>query len=137
MTIMKRILILIIVAAAAMGCKKYDVDEILLEREDISLTIKGRLIYSFNPVTDQVGYNANDNIFRMYSDDLGNWVTLKCRTSVPENGHKVKADLMYTASTTTKTHNGITFSVTKRSQDGRIWLWSDDEKIGLIVRELK
>ena len=31
------------------GCNRYDIDEILLQREEISLTMKGQEVLTYNP----------------------------------------------------------------------------------------
>lgn len=133
---MKRILIFVILLTAAVSCKKYDVDEILIQRDDISMTIKGNVVFTVDPLKGQIGYNDKENEFRMYGDDIGNWLVLRCRTAIPEKGHDVKADIRYTASTTTRSYKNVRFNVKRRDSEGKIWLWSDDEKIGLVVKEL-
>lgn len=133
---MKRTIILLSAILAIASCRPYDIDEILLQREEVSLTIKGELIFSHDPVTCQLGYNADGNIFRVFDDNLGNWFILKCRTSPDTEGQTLKADLEYTAQTDTKKINGLSFTVKKTDRNGHIWLWNDERKIGAVVRRL-
>ena len=49
----------LIVMAGLSGCNPYDVEEILISREDVSLTIKGEPIFVYNDGTCQVAYNAD------------------------------------------------------------------------------
>lgn len=134
---MKRLLILMIFAAAAVSCEIYDINEVLLERDDISLTVKGKLQFAYDPLTCQMGYNAQKNEFRVYDDNVGNWFILRCDTMVPDTGNDVRASLSYTGASATKTHNNLIFTVKKRSGAGDIWLWNTSESIGLVVKELK
>ena len=57
MRIMKRIFLLIL-AFAAVSCNRFDVDEILLLRNDVSLTWKGEEQFSNAPVLCQMGFNS-------------------------------------------------------------------------------
>ena len=50
------------------GCI-YDIDEILLQREDISMTVKGAEQFVYDPVTCQLGYNEAENEFRVLDDN--------------------------------------------------------------------
>ena len=132
---MRKTLLLAILLVCMTGCRRYDIDEILLQREDISLTVKGEDMLVYDPATFQIGYNPERNEFRIFDDNLGNWFTLRCN-SRPVEGQTVKGDLKWTTPNTTRTRNGLTFSVEKTDSKGHIWLWCDTEAIGIVVREL-
>ena len=136
MQIIRNIILTLAALICLAGCKRYDVDEILLQREDISLTVKGAAILEYDPLTFQLGYNAQTNEFRVFDDDLGNWFTLKCSSRPAVEGEDVKCDLKWTSSSTTRTRNGLTFNVEKTDGRGYIWLWCKDEAIGVVVKEL-
>lgn len=136
MTHMRKIFILALTALMLTSCKRYDIDEILLQRNDISLTIKGETVFALDPLEGQAGCNKDRNEFRAYNDDLGEWFTVRCHTSVPDNGGNVKADLKYTGSSATKSIKGVVFTVKNRDSSGKIWLWSKSEKIGVVIWEL-
>ena len=70
--------ILLVSLLALTGCKRFDIDEILLEREELSLTVKGELQFSYNPLTCQIGQNITENEYRIYDDALSNWLIVKC-----------------------------------------------------------
>lgn len=133
---MKRIIIFTAVLAAV-GCNPYDIDEILLQRDDISLTVKGELVFSYDPADCQLGQNEESGSFRVFDDKLGNWFILNCRTTPDTEGQSLKADLEYTSQTDTKKLNGLTFVVKKTDRNGYVWLWNDERKIGVIVRKIK
>ena len=133
---MKRIIILVSIIMAVTSCRPYDIDEILLQREEVSLTIKGEVVFSLDPVTCQLGYSDKGNTFRVFDDNLGNWFILKCRTSPDTEGQSLKADLEYTTQTDTKTISGLVFTVEKTDRNGHIWLWNDERKIGVVVKRL-
>lgn len=134
---MKRIIIIFTAVLAAVGCNPYDIDEILLQRDDISLTVKGELVFSYDPADCQLGQNEESGSFRVFDDKLGNWFILNCRTTPDTEGQSLKADLEYTSQTDTKKLNGLTFMVKKTDRNGYVWLWNDERKIGVIVRKIK
>lgn len=132
---MKNILIILTLTLCLCGCREYDIEEILLKREDISLTIKGQEILSYKHETFQIGYNPDKNEYRVFDDNIGNWFVLTCQERPSTEGQTVKASLRWTSTSTTKSKNGLSFSVEKTDSRGHVWLWCEDESIGVIVRE--
>lgn len=133
---MKRIVIIMIAFTLLTGCRRYDIDEILLQRDGISLTMKGEEVLVYDGDTFQLGYNSEKNEFRVFDDDLANWFVLTCTSRPSVEGQEVKASLSWTTTSTTKTRNGLNFTVEKTGPEGYIWLWCETEAIGVVVREL-
>lgn len=131
----KRLLYIIGAALALTACR-YDVEEVLLGRSDISLTIKDELLVSFNENTCQLGYNTDRNEFRVYDEKFANWFILKCSAAPTSEGQKIKADLEYTTDKDVKSLTGLELSVVKTSPEGLIWLWENEKKIGIIIKNL-
>lgn len=132
---LKRFFYIFATALTVAACNN-DVEEILLGRNDISLTIKGELMMSFNDNTCQLGYNSEKNEFRVYDDRIANWFVLRCATSPDTEGQIVTADLEYTTSNDLKTLKGLEFSVERINSEGLIWLWNKDKRIGTVVKVL-
>ena len=63
----------VVVAASLCGCVKYDVDEILLSRDDLSLTWKGEQQLSYDPLTWQIGCNVGRGEYRVHDDNMANY----------------------------------------------------------------
>ena len=122
--------------AASTGCNRYHVEDILLPRNEISLTVKGADQITYDEESWQLGYNDERNEFRIVNDKLNNWVILQCDAVPSTVGQSVTAYLEYTTSNDTRKLNGLTFTVEKTSPDGLIWLWNDDRKIGIVVKSL-
>lgn len=131
----KRIIYLALAAACLASCK-YNVDEILMSRSDISLTIKGELMMSFNENTCQLGYNTGRNEFRVYDEKLADYFIVRCSAKPTSEGQELTADLEYTTKTDVKTMKDLEFEVQKVSSDGLVWLWERDKKIGVVVKVL-
>ncbi len=132
---MKKILILTISILCISGCRGYDIEEILLQREDISLTMKGKDVLVYDPDTFQLSHNAERNEFRVFDDEMGNWFILECQSRPSTEGQEVKASLRWTTTNTTRSRSGLKFTVEKTDSNGHIWLWCEDEAIGVVVRE--
>lgn len=133
---MKRIILIALALAALTGCREYDIDGILLQREDISLTVRGAVKMAYEEGLFQLGYNAEKNEFRVFDDNVADWFVLSCGSRPDTEGQTLKADISWTESSTTKSYKNIRFKVKRTDSDGRIWLWSEDEAIGVIVKTL-
>ena len=105
------------------ACNPYDVDEILMVRDDISLTW-------------QMGYNAQKNEFRVHDDSMGNYFILSCNARPDTEGQELEADIQWTMKTSIKRFEGVEFEVKKTSADGCVWLWNKTQGIGVVVRKL-
>ncbi len=123
-------------AALTLAACKYNTEEVLLSRNDISLTVKGELQMSFDENTCQLGYNTGRNEFRVYDENLENWFILRCSAKPTSEGQTITADLEYTTADGVKTLTGLEFKVENTSSDGLIWLWNRDKKIGVVVKVL-
>lgn len=132
---MKKMLIILSFILCITGCNPYDVEEILLSKEEISLTVKGELMLSYDPHTFQLGYNADRNEFRVHDDNIGNWFTLRCDVRPAVVGEVIEADLSWTTANTIKNRRGLEFRIEKTDAEGHIWLWCKEEAIGVVVKE--
>lgn len=113
-----------------------DVEEVLLSRSDLSLTIKGETIISFDENTCQLGYNTGSNEYRVYDEKLTSWYIAKCSVMPTSEGQEIKVDLEYTTQKSVKSIKGLECKVEKISSDGLIWLWNKDRQIGIILKQL-
>lgn len=135
---MKRIYIICIAVTMTLlsSCDRFQPEELLLPKSDISLTIKGEDQIRYDQKTWQLGHNAEKNEFRAVNDKLTDWMILRCNATPSTVGQSVTAYLEYTTSNDTKKLNALTFTVKKTSPEGLIWLWNDDKKIGVVVKDL-
>ena len=132
---MRKLVMLAVIASIATGCH-WDIDEILLEREDISLTMKGEELFVYDPMTCQMSFSSTDNIYRLYVDRLSDWVIIKCSERPDTEGQDLTADISWTASSSTRSERGLKFTVRKTSADGKVWLWNKSKKIGIVIKNL-
>ncbi len=132
---MKRFIFILILAALT-ACERYDLDEILLPRQDVSLTMKGAELFSFDPLTCQMSHNSDTHEFRVYDETLSDWFIVKCDRRPSNRGQEIKVDLTWTTRNSTKTMNGLTFRIEKIDQTGQIWMWCRQKSIGIVIKNL-
>lgn len=131
---MKKIFVFLAVASIASSCCRYDMTEILLQRQDVSLTWKGTLQMRYDPDSCQMGYSTDSNEFRVYDDSFGNWFVIRCGARPSNVGQTLKADVQWTTHDDTRTERGAEFTVEKTDSEGNIWMWCKSKKIGVVVR---
>jgi hypothetical protein len=132
---MRKLVILAVIASIVTGCC-WDIDEVLLGKDDISVTMKGEDLFVYDPMTCQISFSSPDNIYRMYDDRLSDWVIIKCSDRPDTEGQNLIADVTWTASSSTRTEHGLKFTVQKTSADGKVWLWNKSKKIGIVIKNL-
>lgn len=133
---MHRLIMILLITMAAAGCCRYDIDEVLLQRDDISLTFKGEPQVVYDPLTCQISHNKATNEYRMYDDRLSYWLTVRCSERPDTEGQSVTADITWTASSSTRSEHNLKFVVQKTSPDGRIWMWNKTKRIGIVIKNL-
>lgn len=125
----------LIALACACGCNQYDIDEILISRDEVSLTVKGEPVFLFEPDNCQVAYNNERNEYRAMTDDMSDYFVLKAHEKLSHIAQEFTADLTYTLPNRVKKESGLVFTIEKISNDdGLVWLWCADKSIGLVVR---
>lgn len=132
---MKRWVMVLMTAVIATGCH-YDIDEILLERDEISFTMKGEEIFAYDPLTCQISHNTTGNVYRMHDDILSDWVVVECSQRPDTEGQSFNADISWTTSSSIRIERGLRFTVQKTSADGKVWLWNKSKKIGIVIKNL-
>ena len=133
---MRRIYAIILGAMLIAGCLPYDIDEILLTREDISITQKGTLIMSYDPLKCQMSHDKATNKYMVYDDMLADWFIVSCATTPDTEGQEVTADVTWTTSKNTRTEKGLVFTVKKIDAQGQIWMWNKSKSIGIVIKNL-
>ena len=134
---MKRISIIFMTIMALCSCVSYNMEEVLLDRSDISLTWKGSLQICYNPEKFQIGFNDTKLEYRVYDDKLTDWFRIKFSEMPSEEGQKVKADVNWTAEKGTRRYQNLELSVKRTDGQGLYWLWNESNKIGIIIKDIR
>lgn len=118
------------------GCARYDINEVLLSRTEVSLSLKGKVLYTMNPDKGQYSFRPATNEYRVYEDDINSWFRLRCEVRPNIENEIIKADLEWVTKTSIDQVEGVEFIVEKIGGDGLIWLWCESEKIGLVIKDI-
>lgn len=121
---------------AVTGCRRFDVGEILLKRNDLSLTVKGELMFAYDPLTCQTSQNVTDNEYRLYDDALGNWVVVECEDKPTFEGQSLNATVTWTTTDDIRKESDLEFEVHRIDGKGKIWMWNSSKDIGVVIQEL-
>ena len=133
---MKRIFVIFAILFTAAGCCRYDIDEVLLMRDDISITQKGVVMMSYDPVRCQMSHDKATNTYRGYDDLIADWFIVKCSERPDNEGQELTADVTWPTAKATKTEKGLKFVVEKTDAQGHIWMWNKSKKIGIVIKNL-
>ncbi len=133
---MKRLIIILAALFAAAGCVRFNIDEILLPREDVSLTMRGAEQFAYDPMTCQMSHNSTTHEFRVFNDKLSDWFIIKCQDRPSDVGQEVVADLSWTTDRNNKSMSDLTFKIEKTDASGTIWMWCEQKSIGIVIKNL-
>ena len=117
------------------GCNKYDVDEILINSSDISLTVKGNQVFVFDADGCQYAYNSARNEYRAITDDASEYFVLRADEKLSYVDQEFTAALTYTENHKVKTLIGQVFKIVKIDDEmGMVWLWCHSRGIGVVIK---
>lgn len=135
---MKKFALYILAFAAlvlAHSCSPYKVEEILISRDDVSLTVEGVPVFIYNEDKCQLSYNNDRNEYRAMTDDMTDYFLLKAHQKLTSIDQQFTADLTYTTAGTANTLNDLTFKIEKISNEsGLVWVWCKDNAIGIVLK---
>ncbi len=112
-------------------------DSTFVAGSGIQLKVNGGVVYDYNPLTWQLGYNPSSREFRASDDAMKNWFFVTCSAVPSSVGQKLEATVTWSAGSATQTVRGK-FEVAKVQGD-TYWLWCGEKKTqtGVTVRVLK
>ena len=117
------------------GCRGQEADENFTLDEDIRLEIAGSDKYRFNSYTDQLYFNRGEREFRVGTDTMSDYFTLRVNQIPAEEGQSVTATVTWTTSTSIESRKNVALRAVKLEGD-KIWLWDSRSGIGAVVRIL-
>ena len=133
---MKRFLAIFLSLVSLWGCNHNEMNEVLLNRDEISITWKGAPQVTYNEDTCQLAYNDSNLEYRVYNDRLAFWFVIRCNEKPVTTGQEVRAYVSWTGERSTKAYNNLLFRVEKTDENGKVWLWNADNRIGIIIKDI-
>ena len=134
---MKRFIYIALCIFLLGGCGPETEEITILESSEISLTWKGVPQMEFSEEACQLAYNEKRNEYRVYDDKLANWFVVRCSEKPTTEDQELSADVSWTGDRSPKTYEGLHMRVEKVSEDGLVWLWNTDNRIGIIIKNIQ
>lgn len=116
------------------SCTQFNLEDFITGHSEIGLTWRGELQIEYSAQDCQLGYNDRRNEYRVYDDKLSHWFVVRCSEKPSSEGQTLSADVSWTGKTEDKSLKGISLQVTKTDDKGKVWLWNESEKIGIIIK---
>lgn len=130
-------MIFALAALTLTACAEYDINEVLLVRDDVSLTLRGKPHYVFAADYGQMATNADRTTYRYMTDDLMNWLEVKCQSKPGGVAEKIIADIKWKSTISSGEENNLEFEIKQTDGNGMIWLWNKSNNIGLVIRDFE
>ena len=124
----KYCLFFILAALCLSSCSRtLEPDSGFVASRDVQLKVAGQVIYTYDPVTWQLGFNRETCEFRALDDGMNNYFFVTC-SGVPSSvGQKLEATVVWSSGSSTQSVKGK-FEVAKVQGD-TYWLWCGDKKV--------
>lgn len=129
---------LLCIAAALLlllpACQRDEVSEAFRQNSVPRLEIKGFVTFAYDSLTCQKAFNRERHEFRLFSDNVADFFTIKLDAVPSETGQKVVGSATWTTGRDIHTKK-TTFEVI-RTEGGKAWLWSSANRIAAVVEML-
>ena len=134
---MKKLLLILTAALTVAGCNTYTMEEVLLQQSDISLSWRGDMQVIYKSSDCQLAYNDKRCEYRVYNDKLSDWFTITCSEKPVAEGQTFTAEVGWTSAKDIKRFKNLSFKVEKTDGSGRVWLWNESDRIGIIIKDIQ
>lgn len=130
------ILTAVLLLAALSSCTGGKVDPDFVASTDFSLKVKDETVFTYDPLTCQVGFNREKCEFRVHTDNMSDYYCVTLRSVPTSEDQKVKGSVSWTSKSDIVTRNDLSFVVKKVDRTGKMWLWCRKERIGAVIQAL-
>ena len=133
---MKRLIPIILLLVLACSCRDDRFETAFTEgMDDVCMVQRGRTVFTYNPSTCQMAFNRERCEFRVHTDNMSDFYTVTLSAIPSEQGRKVSGTLVWTDDNEVNARKNATFTA-ERLEGDRIWLWTANGQIGVVVRVL-
>ena len=134
---MNKFLIIALTTFMLCSCVEYDINEVLLVHDDVSLSHKGKIQYAFDPTKGQMACNAERTLYRYMDDKFNSWIEIRFNSRPGGVGEKVIADIKWKERSSVEELENLEFEIKRTVKDGMVWMWNSKDNIGLIIRDFE
>lgn len=131
----KAAFILLLTATLLCSCNDDRFVSAFVEDDSIRLVENSKVVFTYDPLTCQMGFNRDRAEFRVHTDNGSDFYTLSLSAMPRWKGQEVRGTLVWTTATDINTKRNVTFTV-ERVEGDRIWLWTGNGRVGVVVRVL-
>ena len=127
----------IMIALASASCSStIEPDGAFIDSTDVQLSVKGKVVCTYDPLTWQLSYSQADNEYRMFDDNMKSWCTIACSEHPAIVGQKVEARISWSTPESDGSERARLEVV--KVQGNKCWLWhgSKNTKISVTVCNL-
>ena len=129
----KRIAILAALLLTAASCVDKDqVDPAFMAFDGLGLSIAGQQAFLYDALTCQYSFNREKKEFRLQTDTTSDYVIALLSDIPAEKGQKLTGELRWTTERDVKSKRAALKVI--KIENGTVWLWNRNERIGLTVR---
>ena len=133
---MKRLFPILALLFLACACRDDNFIDPFIERTDeVCMVQRGRTVFTYNPASCQMAFNRERREFRVHTDNMSDFYTVTLSEIPSEQGRKVTGTLVWTDDNEVNARKNVTFTA-ERLEGDRIWLWTANGQIGVVVRVL-
>jgi len=116
------------------SCHEEEISSSFLLNNQVRLEIKGYTLFSYNPVSCQLGFNREKAEFRVHSDNMSDFYILDLDTMPATVGEDISGTIIWT--TKNSLNNKKTTFEVSRIEGDLVWLWSSSNRIAVVVKVL-
>lgn len=133
---MKKLFPLLVMLLIVSACNDDKFIEPFINSDELRLVQRGKTLFVYNPNTCQISFNRKKGQFRVQTDDMQDFYAITLSEIPVFEGQEVSGTLVWTTASEVNAIKNVSFS-TKKIEADKIWLWTGNAKIGVVVRMLE
>lgn len=127
---------MVAISLSVISCASHKTEEAFVASDDVRLQVGRADQFVYDPLTCQLGFNRSTRTFSAHTDTMSDYF-IATFSEVPASlGQKLSADINWTTHSNVLSRKKLTLEVVRLEGD-KVWLWSQQGKIGLTVRTLE
>ena len=132
---MKKVLIILSASLLMLtACRQEHLSDSFMLNGDVRIEIKGFVTFAYDSLHCQKAFNRERREFRVHTDNVSDFFSLKLDAIPSEAGQKVSGTATWT--TRQNIHSKRTSFEVLKLKDRQVWLWSGTNRIAAVVEIL-
>lgn len=127
-----KFILLILSIISLCSCRRDRFSSAFVESDEIRLQVGGSVQLRYDPLKYQLSFSRDLREFRVSTDNMSDFFCLSLDGIPSEEGQVLGGSLVWTTHTDVLTKNNLALEVL-HLEGGKVWLWSEDARIGACV----